>query len=106
VAELRVPHRSRGQSLIDAMSDARVIEDSDERRVVRGLLMSAKLEGSETVGQVLDDLERMTPAERRRVVDVTHQRVGLPTLVSFRPGPNSTSASDCLRCGPSATPKA
>jgi hypothetical protein len=82
VAELRLPHRSPDQPILDAISsDLDVLED-EERLVAREVLKEALLhEGRETVGEVLADLEGATREEPCERVDAG-SRAGRAAILS------------------------
>jgi hypothetical protein len=72
---IKVPFRSRDDSLADVADAARALP-AEDRAVVRGLVLDAAQSGMSTAGQVLDALEGMTPDARRRLRDRASERAG------------------------------
>ncbi len=68
------------QPLLEAMTDTRVIEDREQRAVAYELMFDAYVsDHAETLGEVVDNLERAEPAERRRMLDKARLAAGLET---------------------------
>lgn len=78
---LRIPHRSRGDSLADIADAARTLE-GDDRATARALVVEAAIEGIETAGGLLDHVEQLDPDQRRGLLDRARTRAGLPTTES------------------------
>jgi hypothetical protein len=76
---IRVPYRSRDDSLADVADAARALPAGEDRAVVRGLVLEAAESGMSTAGQVLDALEGMTVDARRRLLDRARARADVPT---------------------------
>jgi hypothetical protein len=76
--EIRIPYRTRSDSLVDVATEARA-PDPDDREVVRQLVLDAAGAGMRKVGELLDDLEHFSPAERRVLLDQARRRAGLAT---------------------------
>src|SRR5215218_10446999 len=74
--EIRIPFADRSESLVDVighMGDLPV----EDRDVVREIVVSARLDGMHTAGELLDRLEAMEPHERRELLDAARGAVGL-----------------------------
>jgi hypothetical protein len=76
---LRVPYRSRDDSLADVADAAEALPAGAQRAVVRGLVLEAAESGMTTAGQVLDALGGMTVDARRRLLDRARARADVPT---------------------------
>ncbi len=74
-----IPYRDRDDPISNLGFDARHLDDEQEVAVVRQLAMDAILAGHATVGDLIDDLERLTPTERRTVLDKARASAGLAT---------------------------
>ena len=73
---IRIPHRSRDESLIDVASHARTL-GPDEGPVTRQLVIQARLDGvATTAGELLDHLEQLEPSERRALLDQARAAAG------------------------------
>lgn len=77
--EIRIPFRSRDDSLADVANAARALPAGEDRAVVRGLVLEAAESGMSTAGHVLDALEGMAPDARRRLLDRARERADVPT---------------------------
>jgi hypothetical protein len=75
--EIRIPFRSRDDSLADVAGAARHLGDKEEAAVVRQLVLDAALASHRTAGDLIDNLDRLSPAERRRVLDKAREGSGL-----------------------------
>lgn len=83
MTEFRLPrYQDRDQPLdATALTELpRTIEDREEREIARQVLIDAKLDGAQTIGDVVSRFERASPPERREMVDRARESVGLPTL--------------------------
>jgi hypothetical protein len=67
--QLRIPHRDRDESLIEAVAQARELPPGLERDTLRALIVEVSTTGARNVGELLDLLETSTPAERQQFVD-------------------------------------
>ena len=74
--EIRIPHRFRDESFVDAASHARHLE-GDDRAVTRQLVLNAAVDGMRTAGELLDHLDSLEPHERRALLDKARAEVGL-----------------------------
>ncbi len=77
--EIRIPHRDRSDPLSSVGELARHLESPDESATVRELVTDAAGAGLTTVGDLLDHLGRLAPAERRALLDRARSSAGLPT---------------------------
>ena len=78
--QLRIPYRSRSDSLTSVADAARELPTDEERAVVRQLVLDEIVGGSAaTAGELLDKVEKASPAERRRMLDDARAGAGLPT---------------------------
>ena len=78
--QILVPFRSRSDSLIDTVEAARELPAGEDRAVARQLVIGALIDGSAaSAGELIDRLEKASPAERRKVLDEARARAGLPT---------------------------
>jgi hypothetical protein len=57
---IRVPHRTREDSLVDVAGLARTLPD--DRAVARQLAINARLDGLRTAGELIDRLDGLEPA--------------------------------------------
>jgi hypothetical protein len=71
---IRIPHRTRGESLATVARQLR----AEDRDVARALVLAAAGRGIGTAGALLDELQAMTQAERREILDSARAEVGLP----------------------------
>jgi len=78
--KVRVPYRSRDDSLVDVGAAARVIDDRVERETVRELAAQAHAAGDRTAGDLIDRIERADPAQRRAIVNRARSAAGLQTI--------------------------
>jgi hypothetical protein len=75
---ISIPYRTRDDSLSDVFEAARVLP-TDEARVTRQLVLDEIAGGSTTTaGELIDQLEKATPAARRAMLDAARVEVGLP----------------------------
>jgi hypothetical protein len=78
---IRLPHRGdRSAPLATVSEAARFLPQDDDREVCRQLVMDWRLGGLKTVGDALDLVAALEPAERRRVLNHARKQVGLPTV--------------------------
>jgi hypothetical protein len=77
--EIRIPYRSRDDSLADVADAARALPAGAQRAVVRGLVLEAAESGMSTAGDMLEALGRMTPDARRRLLDRAREHADVPT---------------------------
>ena len=90
--EIRVPHRGRGESLIDTASNCRHLPEG-ERGPAREIVFAAMLDGLSTAGQLLDRLDRLEPAQRRQLLDHARQECGLEPIADVEAGMRAEIAS-------------
>jgi hypothetical protein len=81
---IRVPFRSRDDSLADVADYARALPAGEDRDVVRGLVLEAAESGMTTAGDMLDALEGMTPEARRRLLDRAREHADVPTTAEVK----------------------
>jgi hypothetical protein len=74
--EIRIPYRSREDSLAEVGFAARQL-DAEERAIVRALVLQAALGGCRTAGDLLDRVGHATVAERRLIYDDAREAAGL-----------------------------
>lgn len=89
---LQIPHRDRGESLIDVASHCRRL-DGDDRAVARTIVLDAAVDGLRTAGDLLDRLEGMTAGERRDLLDRARVESGLPPTADVEAVERSAVAS-------------
>jgi hypothetical protein len=76
---IQIPFRSRSDPLTGVADAARELP-TDERAVVRQLVVDEITGGSATtVGELLDKIEKASPAVRRKMLDQARAGAGLPT---------------------------
>jgi hypothetical protein len=75
---INIPHRSGSDSLLDVASDCRHLPDGDGD-ISRQIILSARIAGMETVGELTDRLAELGADNRRVVLDAARVVVGLPT---------------------------
>lgn len=79
--EIRVPFRTRDETLIDTASACRHLPEG-ERDVTRQVVFTAMERGgaSMTAGDLLDHLHELEPAQRRQLLDHARQECGLESI--------------------------
>ena len=85
--QIKIPYRSRDDSLIDLASNARALESDEDRAVVRQLALAAHLAASQlkapsNVGFLLDTLDETPPGYMRKLLDACRVKAGLPTTAA------------------------
>jgi hypothetical protein len=76
---LRIPFRSRDESLVDVASYARTL-GQDDARVVRQIVLQAYTDRvAKSAGELLDHLDGLDPHQRRAMLDSARQACGLPS---------------------------
>ena len=81
---IRVPFRSRDDSLADVADAARALPAGEDRAVVRGLVLQAAESGMATAGDMLDALTGMSPEARRRLLDRAREHADVPTTAEVK----------------------
>ncbi len=81
--KISIPHRFRDESLIDAASHCRKLGQDDDRQVARQIVFKAMERGLRTAGDLLDELEKLAPDARRRLLDQARAAVGLPDTATI-----------------------
>jgi hypothetical protein len=76
--EIRIPYRDRSDPL-PAVADAARALEGDDRAVARQIVLRGMTSGVATVGDLLDELDAMSPAERRALLDQARVGAGLPS---------------------------
>ena len=72
------------ESIFDVIDDLSSTLDGEDRLVTREVLIEARMDGQETIGEVLQNLENMAKEERRDLVDRARGRIGLPSVGSVQ----------------------
>jgi hypothetical protein len=72
-----VPYRTRDDGLVDVAFAGRALPDPESRAVLRELVLEATVAGDRTAGDLFDRLAKITPAERRHLLDRMRERAGL-----------------------------
>lgn len=81
--QIHIPHRHRSDSLSDVAVAAHDLP-ADEARVVRQLVLGEIVGGSAaSAGELIDKLEKATPAERRQALDAARAKAGLKTATDL-----------------------
>jgi hypothetical protein len=76
--ELKIPFRSRSDSLGAVFEAARVLPADEDRAVARQLVLGEIAGGSATTaGELIDQLEKASPEQRRKMLDDARVAVGL-----------------------------
>ena len=75
--EIRVPHRSRTDSIASVADCASETMEGEERAVAQRLVFDALARGVTEVGELLDELEAAGPAGRRQLLDQARVNAGL-----------------------------
>jgi len=96
--ELRIPYRSREDSLADVALDTAEL-DAEDARVTRQLVMDA-IGTDATAGELIDRIERMSQAERRDLLDRTRVRVGMDTIADTEAHERFLAANRAIRPRP------
>jgi len=97
---LRLPVRSRDDSLSELACDAQVLE-SEARAVVRQLVLDA-VGSCATVGELVDRIECANPTERRALLNRAHTGAGLTTVEDAEAHDRFEAANDAIRRHPRA----
>jgi hypothetical protein len=74
---IRIPYRRRDDLLADVDLAARRELEGEDAMVTRHLATAAMLAGDRTAGDLIDRIDRATPAQRRRLLDEARQAIGL-----------------------------
>jgi hypothetical protein len=74
---IKVPHRTREDTLIDVAASATSLAD-DDRRVTQHIVLEAQVAGDRSAGDLLDRLGAMSREARRQVLDDAREASGLP----------------------------
>jgi hypothetical protein len=94
---ITLAHRGPDQRLIDALADQRVLS-TEEREIARTILVEfATTPGFDTVGDAFDRVERMSPFERRRLLNEARVVAGLATVEEVEAQERFRRASDAAR---------
>ena len=78
---IQIPYRERGEPLdADAVLELpRGLDDPEGRAVAERILFDASVSGVGTVGELLDQIQRASPDERRSMLDAARVAEGLET---------------------------
>jgi hypothetical protein len=85
--QIHIPYRERSNSLLDVAAAARELPTDDDRAVTRQIVLAELTDGSAaSAGELLDKIEKASPAARRKMLDAARVQVGLPSTgdVEFR----------------------
>jgi hypothetical protein len=77
--EIRIPYRDRSDPLPAVVDATRDLQESDDRAVARQIVLRGMTSGVATAGDLLDELNAMSPAERRALLDQARVGAGLPS---------------------------
>jgi hypothetical protein len=77
--EIRIPYRDRSDPLSAVVDATRGLPEGDDRAVARQIALRGMTSGVATVGDLLDELDAMGPAERRALLDQARVGAGLPS---------------------------
>jgi hypothetical protein len=95
---LQIPYRSRDDSLADVADAARELPQGESRDVARQVALGALVDGTAaSAGELLDQIERATPEQRRELLDAARTKAGLPTTGSVEAHRRADVASAALR---------
>jgi hypothetical protein len=83
---ISIPFRSRSDSLPAVADAARALPEGDDRAVARQIVLGGMRSGVATAGDLLDELDAMSPTERRALLDQARSDVGLPTATAIERG--------------------
>ena len=77
--QIRVPFRSRQDSLVDVAALVRHVPGQDEdRSALRQLVIQAQIDGvAASAGELIDHIDALEPTERRAMLDAARAGVGL-----------------------------
>jgi hypothetical protein len=77
---IHIPYRGRDQSLSDLGFDANSLSDPEERATIIALIGRTQLETRvKTAGELIDSIEGLDRAGRRRLLDDCREAAGLPS---------------------------
>jgi hypothetical protein len=78
---IHLPHRGdRSAPLASVSEAARFLPQDEDRAITRQLVMDWRLGGLKTVGDALDLVAALEPAERRRVLNHARKAIGLQSV--------------------------
>ena len=80
--QISIPYRSRSDDLLDIADAARSLPTDEARTTVRQLVLGAATDGVRSAGELIDFVDRLTPAERRALLDRTRQAAGLASIAA------------------------
>jgi hypothetical protein len=81
--QLQIPFRSRSDTLADVAEAARELPQGESRDVARQIALGALVDGTATsAGELLDQIEKATPEQRRKMLDDARVKAGLPTTAT------------------------
>ena len=79
--KIQIPYRSSSDSLVDVAEACRELPTDESRDVARQIVLGELTNGSATTaGELLDQLEKASPAERRKTLDAARVEAGLPSI--------------------------
>jgi hypothetical protein len=77
--EIRIAYRDRSDPLSAVVDAARALPEGDDRAVARQIVLRGMTSGMATAGDLLDELDAMSPVERRVLLDQARVGAGLPS---------------------------
>ena len=75
---IEIPYKTRDEPLTVVAAHTRHLEGED-RAVSRALVLGAHLDGLRTAGELLDHVECLSRAQRRKMIDRARAELGLPS---------------------------
>jgi hypothetical protein len=78
--EIRIPYRDRSDPLPAVVDATQALPEGDDRAVARQIVLRGMTSGMATAGDLLDELDAMSSAERRALLDGARTGAGLPSL--------------------------
>jgi hypothetical protein len=74
---IQIPYRHRDDDIDEVAFAARALPDADDRAVLTELVVSARLDGCRSAGDLLDRIAGATAVQRRRMLDDAREAIGL-----------------------------
>jgi hypothetical protein len=79
MSQIRIPYHDRSDPLPAVADATRALPEGDDRAVARQIVLRGMTSGVATAGDLLDELDAMSPAERRALLDQVRVGAGLPS---------------------------
>lgn len=77
---IRIPHRTMHDSLVDVAAWCRALDGpNDEAQVTRQIVLDERVKGLKTAGGLITFVESLTAEQRREVIDEARSSLDLPS---------------------------